>query len=124
MAVTRNIAKPMTREEDRVGSITIDTPPSGGYSIHMRRVITGRANDGSVVSAPRGGAQVDRDSTRVTSETATLASGTIVKLADIIEALDVLADRWVAEDDVARAAAVLAIGQGQGNPNLTPGRPA
>jgi hypothetical protein len=103
MAITRTIARPMTREEDRVAAVTVDMPPSGGFSIHASRVVTGRANDGSIVGSPRGGAQIARSSARISSETVTLASGAIVRVTDIVEALDLLADRWGAEDDAARA---------------------
>jgi hypothetical protein len=102
MAVTRTIAKPVVKEEERLESAILTVRQDGSYALSVRRQVLGRAQNNELLSVRRAERPVERASGEVANETVTLASGTVIRLVDVVEALDLLADRWAGED-VARA---------------------
>jgi hypothetical protein len=102
MAITRNVARPVTKEEERLERAVLSSRPDGTYSLQVQRQVLGKTAQGDIVSARGTPHAIERASSVVKDETATLASGAVIRLADIVEALDILADRWSAQDESAR----------------------
>jgi hypothetical protein len=120
MAVTRNVARPVTKEEERLERVVLAARQDGTYTLQVQRQVFGKTAQNDVVSARMADHAIERASSVVRDETATLASGAVIRLADIVEAFDILADRWSAQDETGRAnaaAAAAATPQGRGPNN-------
>jgi hypothetical protein len=102
MAITRNVALPVTKEEERLERVVLAARPDGTYSLQVHRQVLGKTAQNVIVAARGAQHPIARASSVVKDETATLASGTVIRLADIVEALDILSDRWSAQDEAER----------------------
>jgi hypothetical protein len=108
MAVKRPIANAAVEEEERTLRVTIETPRSGAYSVSVIREVLRKDSGGRALSSELVPQPVDRKVANVIQETVTLASGTIVKVVDVMEAISLICDRWASEDVTARSATPVA----------------
>lgn len=98
MAITRTIANAPTVEEERTWRATIETPRGGPYSIHIHRERVQKDAAGNAVAVAPVATPVHRFANAIAGESVTLANGTTISAAAILEALPLFFDRWASED--------------------------
>jgi hypothetical protein len=99
MAITRDVERPTTAEEERTVRITIRTPRAGNYSVSINREIVARDAEGEAIGNPRPiPIPINRSFAAVMKESVTLDDGTAITIPQIAETIAKLADRWAVED--------------------------
>jgi hypothetical protein len=98
IAVARTIA--VATEDERTHRASIETPLGGPYYITVHRQKVLRDGEGNAVQREEVAKPVHRLAAQIARESVTLAGGSVVTAAAIIEALPLFFDRW-AEEDIA-----------------------
>lgn len=100
MRISRTETVTATMRKERTSRATIQTPRNGAYNAWIYREEQLLAADGSVLSAREIDKPVHRLASAIAGENVTLADGTVITAAQIMEALPLFFDRW-AEEDIA-----------------------
>lgn len=89
---------------DRTWRVNFETPKGGVYSVQAYRQQIHKASDGGIIGKVNTGnvtrdlVDFDGNPTAVMAETVTLADGTVISMAQILEAGSLFGDKWAQED--------------------------
>ena len=103
MARTITVDKPVTKEEDRLERVVLAARPDGSYTLRIDRQVLGKTASNEVVAVRRNPIPIERRSSQIQSESITITGGVTLTIPQIIEAFELLGDRWMAADEIERA---------------------
>jgi len=103
MARTTTVDKPVTKEEERLERVVLASRPDGTYTLRIERQILGKTASNEIVAARRSPFPIQRPSSEIQAESVMITGGVTITIPQIIEAFELLGDRWAAADEIQRA---------------------
>ncbi len=98
VTVNRTETIQAAEREERTYRTVIETPREGAYSVRVCRENIWKAEDGTILDARPIEATLLRVASGIAEESVTLADGTVITAAAVIESLPLFFDRWADED--------------------------